>query len=76
MNKTLSRVLWIIAGVLLIVAGVYCFVSPEAALSGLSLILGLAMLFSGIVDIVIFASSGALCSVPAGSYWMASSLYC
>ena len=57
MNKTLSRVLWIIAGVLLIVAGVYCFVSPEAALSGLSLILGLAMLFSGIVDIVIFASS-------------------
>lgn len=36
MNKTLSRVLWIIAGVLLIVAGVYCFVSPEAALSGLS----------------------------------------
>ena len=57
MNKTLSRVLWIIAGVLLIVAGVYCFVSPDAALSGLSLILGLAMLFSGIVDIVIFASS-------------------
>ncbi len=57
MNKTLSRVLWIIAGVLLIVAGVYCFVSPEAALSGLSLILGLAMLFSGIVDIVIFAFS-------------------
>ena len=55
MNKTLSRVLWIIAGVLLIVAGVYCFVSPDAALSGLSLILGLAMLFSGIVDIVIFA---------------------
>ena len=57
MNKTLSRVLWIIAGVLLIVAGVYCFVSLDAALSGLSLILGLAMLFSGIVDIVIFASS-------------------
>ena len=57
MNKTLSRVLWIIAGVLLIVAGVYCFVSFDAALSGLSLILGLAMLFSGIVDIVIFASS-------------------
>lgn len=76
MNKTLSRVLWIIAGVLLIVAGVYCFVSPEAALSGLSLILGLAMLFSGIVDIVIFASSRRLCSAPAGSYWMASSLYC
>ena len=74
MNKTLSRVLWIIAGVLLIVAGVYCFVSPDAALSGLSLILGLAMLFSGIVDIVVFASSRRL--VPAGFYWMASSLYC
>ena len=57
MNKTLSRVLWVIAGVLLIAAGVYCFVSPDAALSGLSLMLGLAMLFSGVVDIVIFATS-------------------
>ncbi len=35
MNKTLSRVLWIIAGVLLIVAGVYCFVSPETNCQGL-----------------------------------------
>ena len=35
MNKTLSRVLWIIAGVLLIVAGVYCFVSPETKSQGL-----------------------------------------
>ena len=68
MNKTLSRVLWIIAGVLLIVAGVYCFVSPEAALSGLSLILGLAMLFSGIVDIVIFASSRREKSIRANSH--------
>ena len=67
MNKTLSRVLWIIAGVLLIVAGVYCFVSPDAALSGLSLILGLAMLFSGIVDIVIFASSRHEKSIRANS---------
>ena len=57
MNKTLSRVLWVIAGVLLIAAGVYCFVSPDVALSGLSLMLGLAMLFSGIVDIVIFATA-------------------
>ena len=57
MNKTLSRILWIVAGVLLIAAGVYCFVSPDAALGGLSLMLGLAMLFSGVVDIVIFASS-------------------
>lgn len=57
MNKTVSRVLWIIAGVLLIAAGVYCFISPDAALSGLSILLGLVMLFSGIVDIVIFASA-------------------
>ena len=35
MNKTLSRILWIVAGVLLIAAGVYCFVSPDAALGGL-----------------------------------------
>ena len=56
MHKTLSRVLWILAGILLLVAGVICLASPAAALSGLSLALGIAMLFSGIVDLVVFAS--------------------
>ena len=47
MNKTVSRVLWIVAGVLLIVAGGACMLHPGAALSGLSFLLGMAMLFSG-----------------------------
>ena len=55
MNKTVSRVLWIVAGVLLIVAGGACMLHPGATLSGLSFLLGMAMLFSGVVDIIIFA---------------------
>ena len=47
MNKTVSRVLWIVAGVLLIVAGGACMLHPGATLSGLSFLLGMAMLFSG-----------------------------
>ena len=53
MNKTVSRVLWIVAGVLLIVAGGACMLHPGATLSGLSFLLGMAMLFSGVVDIMI-----------------------
>lgn len=58
MNKTVSRVLWIVAGVLLIVAGGACMLHPGAALSGLSFLLGMAMLFSGVVDIIIFCHGG------------------
>ena len=58
MNKTVSRVLWIVAGVLLIVAGGACMLHPGATLSGLSFLLGMAMLFSGVVDIMIFATAG------------------
>lgn len=43
MNKTVSRVLWIVAGVLLIVAGGACMLHPGATLSGLSFLLGMAM---------------------------------
>ena len=66
MNKTVSRVLWIVAGVLLIVAGGACMLHPGAALSGLSFLLGMAMLFSGVVDIMIFATAG---SSIYGSGW-------
>ena len=58
MNKTVSRVLWIVAGVLLIVAGGACMLHPGATLSGLSFLLGMAMLFSGVVDIMIFCHGG------------------
>lgn len=56
MNRTVSRVLWILAGILLIAAGVACLINPSVALTGLSLMLGIAMMFSGVVDIVIFAA--------------------
>ena len=58
MSKNGSRVLWVLAGVLLIVAGVSCMTRPAAALGGLSILLGLSMLFAGVVDIVIFATAG------------------
>lgn len=66
MNKTVSRVLWIVAGVLLIVAGGACMLHPGAALSGLSFLLGMAMLFSGAVDIMILPRRAAVFTVPDG----------
>ena len=75
MNKTVSRVLWIVAGVLLIVAGGACMLHPGATLSGLSFLLGMAMLFSGVVDIMIFATA-AVFTVPDGFWWMASLRCC
>lgn len=57
MNKTLSRVLWVISGILLVICGILCLKDPGAALTGMTVVLGAAMLFSGIVDIVIFATS-------------------
>ena len=46
MNKTVSRVLWIVAGVLLIVAGGACMLHPGATLSGLSFLLGICLLYT------------------------------
>lgn len=66
MNKTLSRVLWVVAGILLVIAGVLCIKNPEVVVGSLSLLLGIAMLFSGIVDIVIFAGAH---NYIAGSGW-------
>ena len=50
MRKTTSRVLWILVGVLLVITGIACFAHPAATL-------GIAMLCSGVVDLVIFASA-------------------
>lgn len=55
MHRTVSRVLWIVAGALLIIAGVYCLCRPDAGLLTLSLYIGITMLISGMIDIVIFA---------------------
>ena len=55
MNRMVSRILWIIAGVLLVIVGIYCLFNPDVGLLSLSLYIGIAMLISGIIDIVIFA---------------------
>lgn len=66
MNKTATRLLWIIVGILLIATGVACMVYPDVTLGGLSILLGLVMMLSGIVDIIIFASAH---DVMYGSGW-------
>lgn len=66
MSRTTSRVLWVIAGVLLVIAGIACLRNPGAAFTSMTVILGVAMLFSGIVDIVIFATAH---NDMAGSGW-------
>ena len=66
MSKTTSRVLWIIAGIFLIIAGIGCMQNPGEILYGLPFIFGVAMMFSGIVDIVIFAMGH---EYIAGSGW-------
>ena len=66
MSKTLSRVLLVIAGVLLVIAGIVCLRNPDVALGSMSLILGFAMLFSGVVDILVFAWAH---NYIAGSGW-------
>lgn len=66
MNRTISRVLWVIAGIILIAAGIYCLISPAAAITGMAMYFGIAMLISGIVDVIIFAGASRF---MAGSGW-------
>ena len=66
MQKTTSRVLWVIVGVLLLITGIACLAHPAATLGGLSIFLGISMLFSGIVDLVIF---GTAHNAMYGSGW-------
>ena len=66
MSRTMSRVLWIIAGIFLIIAEIGCMRNPGEVLYGLPFIFGVAMMFSGIVDIVIFAMGH---DYIAGSGW-------
>lgn len=66
MSQKVSRVLWIIAGVFLIAAGIGCMRRPGEVIYSLPFIIGIAMMFSGIVDILIFATSH---DCMAGSGW-------
>lgn len=67
MSKTTSRILWIIAGAFLIIAGIGCMRRPGEVLYGLPLIFGVVIMFSGIIDIVIYAMGH---NYMAGSSWL------
>ncbi len=54
-NNMLMRILWILSGILLIIAGVICVADPTAALVSFAAFLGVVMLASGVIDIIIFA---------------------
>ncbi len=60
MSKNFSRVLWALAGILLVIAGVTCLAQPAVALVTMSVFLGVSMLVSGIIDLVIYARGHAV----------------
>ena len=57
MNSTHSKILWLAAGVLLILAGIDCLVHPGNALNGITLLLGCIVLLAGVVNLIIFAAA-------------------
>lgn len=60
MNKTTMRTLSILAGVLLIAAGIFCLCNKQAAVVSAGVVLGVFMLCAGIVEIVLFSVGGGL----------------
>ena len=61
------KVLNIIAGVLLIAAGIYCLCNQDVAAMTAGLMVGVSMLVSGIIEIVVFATTSGLLF---GSGWL------
>lgn len=52
--KTIARILWLISGFLLLVAGIFVLFNPTATIISLSFLLGLIMLFSGIFSLFVY----------------------
>ena len=67
MTSRTMRILSIIAGALLIAAGVYCLCNQDVAAMSAGIILGLLMLIAGVVEIVIFAGTSRFI---LGSGWL------
>ena len=67
MSKKIVRVISVVAGVLLIVSGIYCIFREDVALMTGAVILGLSMLLSGVLELVIFAKAGG---TMLGSGWL------
>ena len=61
------KVLNIIAGVLLIALGIYCLCNQDIAAMTAGLMVGVVMLISGIMEIVVFATTSGLLF---GSGWL------
>ena len=61
------RILNIISGVLLIVAGIYCLCNQDVAAMTAGLMIGVFMLVSGVIEIIVFASTSGLL---LGSGWL------
>ena len=67
MRTKTVRILNIVAGILLIAAGIYCLCNEDVAVLSAGLMLGIFMLAAGIAEIVVFAgTSGGL----IGSGWL------
>ena len=61
MRTKTVRILNIVAGILLIAAGIYCLCNEDVAVLSAGLMLGIFMLAAGIAEIVVFAgTSGVL----------------
>ena len=67
MRTKTVRILNIIAGILLIGAGIYCLCNEDVAVLSAGLILGMFMLAAGIAEIVVFAGTSG---VLIGSGWL------
>ena len=65
-SKTM-RVLNIVSGVLLILIGIYCLCNQDIAVATAGLMVGIFMLASGVIEIVVFATTSRLL---IGSGWL------
>ena len=61
------KVLYIIAGVLLMALGVYCLCNQDIAAMTAGLMIGVLMLLSGVMEIVVFATTSGF---MLGSGWL------
>ena len=67
MSTKSIRILNIVPGTLLVVAGIYCLCNQDIAVLSAGLLLGLFMLVSGIIEIAVFAGTSG---VLLGSGWL------
>ena len=67
MSKQTMRILSVLAGVLLVAAGIYCLCNQDVAVLSAGILLGLFMLCAGVLEIIIFSVGGGLIF---GSGWL------